>query len=176
MTFHISADFSEFNALIKDLGEGVEHAIRPSAQAGAQVLYDAAKSNVAAIGRVTGNLSSAIYQAYDQRASNTQQAFYQISWNAKRAPHGHLVEFGHIKRYASYVGKDGKWHTSVKPEMRGKKLPRGKLSQAVKDAYFVQLKTPVQVAAKPFMRPAADQMDKAIAAVETEFFKRINAL
>lgn len=176
MTFHINADFSEFNALIKDLGENVEHAIRPAAQAGAQVLYDTAKTNVAAIGRVTGNLSNAIYQAYDKHNSNEQQAFYQVSWNAKKAPHGHLVEFGHIQRYATYVGKDGKWHTRVRAEMRGKKPPSRKASQSVKDAYFVLRKTPVQVAAQPFMRPAADQMDKAIAAVEAEFFKRINVL
>lgn len=176
MTLHIQTDLSELNELLKDLGEGVEHAIRPAAQAGAQVLYDAAKANVAAIGRVTGNLSSAIYQAYDRRVSNQQQAIYQVSWNAKKAPHGQLVENGHMQRYVTYVGKDGKWHTAVKPEMRGKKLPRGRISQAVKDAYFVQRKTPIQVAAKPFMRPAADQMERAIAAAEAEFFKRINVL
>lgn len=176
MTFRVHADLSEFNEFIKDLGESVEHAIRPAAQAGAQVLYDNVKENVASIGRVTGNLSNAIYQAYDKRNSNEQQAFYQVGWNARKAPHGHLLEYGHIQRYVTYVGKDGKWHTAVRPEMRGKKLPRGKLSQAVKDAYFVQRRAPIHVAAQPFMRPAADQMDKAIVAVEAEFFKRINVL
>jgi HK97 gp10 family phage protein len=173
----IDVDLSELNALIKDLGEGVEQAIRPAAQAGAQVIYDAVKLNVGKIRTNTGNLASAIYQAYDKRASTNDFAAYGISWNPAKAPHGHWLEFGHIQRYQSYVGKDGKFHTLVRPEMRGKPKPGRRAPQAVKDAYYMPRKGgAVQVAAQPFMRPAFAQLDKAAAAVEQEFFKRINAI
>lgn len=173
----IDVDLSGFNELIKDLGEGIEHAIRPAAQAGAQVIYDEAKSNVERIGKKTGNLASAIYQAFDKRASTNVLAAYSVSWNAAKAPHGSLIEYGHISRYVSYVGKDGKFHTMIRPEKRGQKKPGRRASQAEKDAFYVVRKGgAVQIPAQPFMRPAADKLDKAAAAVEQEFFKRINAL
>lgn len=173
----IDVDLADFNELIRDLGESVEHAIRPAAQAGAQVIYDEAKKNVERIKQNTGNLASAIYQAYDKRASTNQLAAYSISWNAKKAPHGQLVEFGHISRYESYVGKDGKFHTMIRPEKRGQKKPNRRASQAEKDAFYVLRKGgAVQVAAQPFMRPAADKLEQAAAAVEQEFFKRINSI
>lgn len=65
----MNIDMSEFNALIKDLGEGIEDAIRPAAQAGAQVIYDQVKVNVNSIGVKSGNLRKAIYQAFDNQAS-----------------------------------------------------------------------------------------------------------
>jgi hypothetical protein len=173
----IDVDLSGFNELIKDLGEGIEHAIRPAAQAGAQVIYDEAKKNVERIKKNTGNLASSIYQAYDKRASGNQLAAYSVSWNAKKAPHGQLIEFGHIQRYESYVGRDGKFHTMIRPEKRGQKPPRGRASQAEKDAFYVLRKGgAVQWLAQPFMRPAGDKVEQAAAAVEQEFFKRINLL
>lgn len=173
----IDVDLVGFNELIKNLGEGVEHAIRPAAQAGAQVIYDEAKSNVERIKKNTGNLANSIYQAYDKRASTNTLAAYAVSWNAKKAPHGQLIEFGHIQRYESYVGKDGKFHTMIRPEKRGQKPPSRRAPQAEKDAFYVLRKGgAVQRLAQPFMRPAADKLDKAAAAVEAEFFKRINAL
>ena len=173
----MNVDLSEFNELIKDLGEGIEHAIRPAAQAGAQVIYDAARNNVERINRKTGNLASAIYQAFDKKASNNQLAAYTISWNARKAPHGGLIEFGHIQRYESYVGKDGKFHTMIRPDKRGQKPPRRRASQSEKDAFYVLRKGgAVQIAAQPFIRPAADKVTQAAAAVEQEFFKRVNAI
>lgn len=138
------------------LTDGAEAAVRPAAQAGAQVLYEAAKANVARIGRKTGNLAASIYQAYSRDNSGPLRAEYHVSWNRKKAPHGHLVEFGHIQRYVTFVDDQGKWRTAVRPEARGRKKPGRKAPQAVKDAYYVPLKGgPKLVGAKPFIRPAA---------------------
>src|SRR3990172_5071097 len=123
--------------MLDGLAGDIESAVRPMAFAASDVLYKDVKRNVAAIGRQTGNLERAIYQAYSENSSGPGKATYHISWNARKAPHGHLVEFGHIQRYASYVGSDGKWHTAVRPSMRGKPAPKGRASQATKDAYYV---------------------------------------
>jgi hypothetical protein len=114
---------------------------RPAAQAGAQVFYDEVNLNVSKIGKKTGNLASSIYQVYSKDNSDEKRATYHISWNARKAPHGHLVEYGHIMTRKAYVGSDGNWYTSK-----------------------VLLASPKQVAAKPFIRPAYDS--KAQVALE----------
>lgn len=115
--------------------------MRPAAQAGAQVFYDEVKTRVASIGKVTGNLASSIYQAWSRDRSIEGHSVYHISWNASKAPHGHLVEYGHTQTRKVYQGSDGKWYTSKE------KLP-----------------APKRVAARPFLRPAYDA--KATAAAE----------
>jgi len=130
----------------------VAQAVRPAAQAGAQVLYEAVKRNVAALGQETGNLQRAIYQAYSKDRSQGGKEVYHISWNARKAPHGHLVEFGYLQRYQ--VVKDrrtGKWIT-----IKSKRLS-----------------TPKQVPPKAFVRRAQAQMPAALQAAET---KLLNSL
>lgn len=170
----ISADLVGLNDLINELGDAVEEAARPAAQAGADVLYREVKANVSKIGKKTGNLESSIYQAFSANNSGPGHATYHVSWNAKKAPHGSLLEFGHIQRYASYVGKDGKWYTAVRPEMQGKPKPRRRASQAEKDAYYVLRQGgPVQWLGKAFVRQAASKMPEAVKAAEDELLKRI---
>lgn len=171
----IKVDLGSLDALLDRKRDKVEAAARPAAQAGAQVIYDAVKANVAAIGSKSGNLSKSIYQAYSESNSGPGKATYHISWNAKKAPHGHLVEFGHIQRYKVYVGKDGKWYTAVRPNMQGKPKPSRRASQAVKDAYYVPLPTPKQVAARPFIRPAIQKADQSVAAARKVFFDIVGA-
>jgi hypothetical protein len=138
-----------------ELADGAEAAVRPGAQAGAQVFYDRVKQNVGRLGRRTGKLSSSIYQVFSKDNSGRAVAQYHISWNRKKAPHGHLVEFGHVQRYVTYVDKRGEWKTLVRPEMRGKLRPKRHAALAVKDAYFVPLKGgPRIVGAKSFVRAA----------------------
>jgi hypothetical protein len=141
-------------AMLMELADEVEEAARPAAQAMAQVLYDEMLRNVRAIPQKTGKLADSIYQVYSQDHSGAGRATYHVSWNVRKAPHGHLVEFGHIQRYASYVGKDGNWYTAVRPEARGKPRPGRRASQAAKDAYYVTLPAPKQVAAHAFARRA----------------------
>lgn len=151
-SFSIRCDTAALHRMIDELGTDVEEAVRPVAEAGARVLYNAVKQNVASIGKVTGNLQRAIYEAFSKDNSGKGVATYQVSWNAKKAPHGHLLEYGHVQRYAVFIGKDGKWHTNKKK----------KLSQ------------PRQVAARPFVRPAAAKMPEAVAAMEAELFRYMN--
>ena len=151
-SFSIRCDTAALHRMIDELGTDVEEAVRPVAEAGARVLYNAVKQNVASIGKVTGNLQRAIYEAFSKDNSGKGVATYQVSWNAKKAPHGHLLEYGHVQRYAVFIGKDGKWHTNKKK----------KLSQ------------PRQIAARPFVRPAAAKFPEAVAAMEAELFRYMN--
>lgn len=171
-TVNMAVDLGAFNDMISGLEEDIEAAIRPAAQAGAQVFYDAVLQNVNALGKKTGNLARAIYQAYSEQNSGPGKATYHVSWNASKAPHGGLVEYGHIQRYAVNLAKDGKWYTLVKPSMRGKPKPKRNASQAEKDAYYIlRAGGPRQIAAQPFIRPAFYRQGEAIAAVEKKFFE-----
>lgn len=173
MSLTIGVNLDGLNSLIDALAGEAKEAIRPAAQAAAQVLYDNVKGNVEKIGRKTGNLASSIYQVYSESNSNENRAVYQVSWNAKKAPHGGLVEYGHLQRYAVYQRRDGKFITRVRAGMKGKRKPPRRASQATKDAYYVPLPQPVQVAAKPFIRPAIDKFDAAAKAAELSLINRL---
>ncbi len=174
MSFTIKVDTSRIDAIINSAEQDLMDAARPAAQAMAQVLYDRVKLNVASMGRVTGKLSDSIYQAFSKDNSSYGRAVYHISWNVKKAPHGHLLEYGHLQRYRVYVGDDGKFHTMVRPHMRGTKKPGRRAPQAVKDAYYVTLPTPIQVPAKAFVRRAMDSSGRALDAGEKVLLERIN--
>ncbi len=140
-------DVDALVAEAEGVGEKALAAVRPAAQAGAQVLYDQVKANVQALGRYTGNLDASIYQAYSADNSSDAKKVYHVSWNARKAPHGHLVERGYIKRYVSYVGKDGKWYTN-----KGKPLA-----------------SPHQVPGKAFVRRAESAVGSAESAMHARF-------
>jgi len=132
--FKITVDLASLRAQLQADAAACAEAARPAAQAGAQVLYDEVKRNVASIHRHTGNLASSIYQAFS--ADNSVpggRATYHVSWNARKAPHGHLVEFGHMLRY----------EISYDPQTRRFTTHKDK-----------PLAAPRQVAARPFVRPA----------------------
>ena len=144
----ISVDLSQlgFDALAKD----AEAAVRPAARAGALVIYEEVKRNVAKIRRRTGNLAASIYHAYSESNSGPSKAEYHVSWNPRKAPHGHLLEFGYLQRYRIIWDKQaGRFVT-----LRDQPLP-----------------APVRVGARPFMRPAMIAEPKAMQAVETRFFE-----
>ena len=146
--FSTSIDLSAFERDMEALAERAEKAARPAAQAGAQVIYERVKANVAALGRKTGNLDSAIYQAFSANNSGEGKATYHVSWNATKAPHGHLVEWGYIKRWQSIM-INGKWVTL-------KNRP---------------LATPVQVPGKAFMRRAKDALPMAEESMRAKFLE-----
>jgi hypothetical protein len=129
----IEFDAASAMAGLDQLAEEAAVNARPAAQAGAQVFYDEVKVNVSKLGTVTGNLAASIYQVYSTSNSSTTKATYHVSWNYRKAPHGHLVEYGHIQTRKVYLGSNGRWYTSKTP-----------------------LPAPVHVAAKPFLRPAYD--------------------
>jgi hypothetical protein len=78
-----------------------------------------------------GLLKSAIYVAFRENVSTRQQVVYGVSWNAKKAPHGHWAEFGHVQRFEVRTDPGGEWFTT--------KIPLDK---------------PRHIAATPFLRPA----------------------
>lgn len=174
MSLTISADMSGLNDLLDKLEGDVNAAVRPAAQAAAQVLYDRVRQNVAGLGRVTGNLAASIYQVYAADESDASKATYQISWNARKAPHGHLVENGYLQRYEMGFVNGRFIGPLVRPEMRGKPRPGRRASQAQKDAYFVPREGgPVQVPAKAFVRGAQDAFSQAMDAAKAELLRRI---
>lgn len=154
----MKVDMEAVRQLVDDLKADVEDAVRPAAQAAADVLYKAVLTNVDAIGRKTGNLRASIYQAFSEQNSakagaGYSRATYHVSWNARKAPHGHLVEYGHIQKFKVYLGKDGKWYTR-----KDRPLP-----------------APRQVAAHPFIRPAFHHQAEAADAARTKLLDLIGA-
>lgn len=174
----MSVDTQSFEAGLDAMLEGIAEGVRPAAQAGAQVIYDRVQANVAAIGKVTGNLSGSIYQAWSKDKSGRFQQTYHVSYRTKitglpRAPHGHLVEYGHIQRYVVRQRRDGSWYTAIRPEMRGKPKPTTK---AERDAYYILLpEGPKQVKAQPFMRPAVVVYPQAVEAMKQRWYEELRA-
>lgn len=170
----LRVDLGALNAMLRDMGDRTESAARPAAQAASKVLYDEVERNVTQIGVKSGKLGNSIYQVYSQDNSGPGHATYHISWNQRKAPHGGLLEFGHIQRYASYIGKDGKWHTAIRTEMHGKPKPSRRASQAQKDAYYVlRAGGPVHWIGKAFVRKATSKFPEAAAAAEAKLLEVI---
>lgn len=133
-TFRITVDLAGLRAQLQADAQAMGEAARPAAQAGAQVLVDEVRRNVGRIKRKTGNLAASIYQAYsDSNSTPGGKATYHVSWNPRKAPHGHLVEWGHLQRYE--VSRDPKTDRFI--THRDKPLA-----------------TPRQVPGRPFIRPA----------------------
>ncbi|MGO4379698.1 HK97 gp10 family phage protein [Pseudoduganella sp. RAF19] len=170
----LKVDLGGLRSMLDEMGDASIAAARPVAQAVAQVLYDEVKRNVQSIGRKTGNLDNAIYQAFSQANSGPGHATYHVSWNPRKAPHGYLIEFGYIQRYKAYIGKDGRWHTAIRRSMRGQRKPSRRASQEVKDAYYVPLATPRQVPARSFLRAAQSKFPAAMAVAEAKLLEIIN--
>lgn len=102
--FAIDFDPSGLNTALDNITAAAEENVRPAAQAGIQVLYEevllrvpvSKKARKTKRGRVIapGALKASIYQAYSKDNSGKGFATYHSSWNYRKAPHGHLVEFG----------------------------------------------------------------------------------
>lgn len=153
MSVSVKFNHGSFDASLAAFEQDVSDAVRPAAQAGAQVLYGEVKKNVEALGRKTGKLASAIYQAFSKDNSEEGvKATYHVSWNAKKAPHGHLIEYGYMQVYQVVVDKDGNFVT-----LKNRKL-----------------KTPKQIPAHPFVRPAQAKIAAALDAAEREFYRHLN--
>lgn len=153
-SFRMSVDIRGIELTMDALVGDAAAAARPAAQAGAQVLYEQVKANVAGIRRKTGNLAASIYQAYNDKRSTAGGAqSYTVSWNTRKAPHALLVEYGHLQRYE--VTRDPKTGRFITHRDR-------------------PLAAPIQIPAKPFLRPAISAMPRAEAAMRAEFLRRLN--
>lgn len=106
------AEITGLDAAIDALKHKAEAAIRPAAQAGAQVYYDAVKatapksseghwfhgSSFRSSGQKywfeSGSLKGAIYQVYSKDSSSKTNAEYQVAWNHRKVPYGFMVVAG----------------------------------------------------------------------------------
>jgi hypothetical protein len=189
-SFTMSVDTSALNKQLQGIAEAIDGVVRPAAQAGAQVLYEEVKRNASRLGRVSGRLQNAIYQAFSTDNSSEKTATYHVSWRTKkgfiddngkkvelsRAPHGHLIEYGHLMPYrVVFNKKTGKFVTLRRPESKGKPPPSPRASKSVKDAYYMPWPDgKVRVAPpKPFVRPAAAKFGDALDAAEKKAFDLI---
>lgn len=174
--FSVRVDTSSLDALMDELADEADEVARPAAQAMAQVMYDEVKRNVSKLGRVTGNLDRSIYQAFSADNSGEGRATYHVSWNHKKAPHGHLVEFGYMRRYKMYLDNSGNVRPMVRPGMDGRRRPGRNASQAEKDEYFVPLPGgPQHVGARAFVRSAYNErvIEAAKEAATKELYRRL---
>ena len=139
---HSRFDVAEVFAGLDRLGAAKERVARAMGVAMGQAVRDEAKLRVS-IGELfdgaltPGLLRDAIYLAYDKRRNvlNPDRFRYVVSWNSKKAPHGHLVEFGHWMPYLYATDKQGHYWTP-KPHQPQRQ--------------------PFWVAARPFLGPAFD--------------------
>lgn len=169
----INADLAGLDDYMDALADNAEAAARPAAQAAVQVLYNRIRMNVAGMGRVSGNLYDSIYQAFSAANSSPGHAVYHTSWNPRKAPHGHLLEWGWFMRYRYYRGGDGQIRPMVRPGMDGKRPPSRHAGPEAMAAYYVPLPSPVHVPGRAFVRSAAADIDAAYKAAEETLLTHI---
>lgn len=135
--------------------------LRSATYAGAKALYEEMCVNADAVnrsGQAKGQLRGAIYHWHDDNKSTLNSHTYYIGVNKKKAPHWHLVEFGHWMPYVTYKGKDGQFHTK---RVNGKP---------------VYLQTPKFVPANPYIRPTWEaKKDYAIGQIKLTLAEKLKA-
>lgn len=107
-----SVNLDSITRQIDKIGVDAKAAIRPAAQAAAQVYYDAVKAaapkskgahwfhgtSFKSTGQKywfeSGTLKSAVYQVYSKSNSSATQATYHIAWNHRKVPYGFMVTGG----------------------------------------------------------------------------------
>lgn len=144
-------DFSEIMAGLDRLAEAKEPIAREIGVAMGQTVRDEAKLRVPVGTQYGGSkspglLRSALYLAYDDRRNvlNPDRYRYVVSWNSKKAPHGHLIEFGHWMPYTYRTDKQGHYWT-----------PKPLQKQEAK----------IWVAAHPFLGPAFSATQPSLFAI-----------
>ena len=120
MGMRINMNVAQFKEQLQATTNELQKATRPAAQAGAQIIYDAARLNAPVSKKphkfygthkvygpyAPGNLRDSIYQVYSKTNSYKDVSTYHISWNADKAPYGAMVEFGTSKSPArSFISK-----------------------------------------------------------------------
>lgn len=108
----IRIDTAAFSAALEKRKQALLEAVRPAAQAGAEFVYQEARTRcpVSAEAHIfhgssyrktgtrylfyPGDLRKAIYQVYSKDKSGPATAVYHVSWNSKKAPYGYMVEYG----------------------------------------------------------------------------------
>lgn len=79
---------------------------RAGAYAGATVFYDEIRRNVPVD---EGVLKDSIYRYRDDARSRDGVEVFAVGPNKRKAPHWHLIEYGHWLVNRVYKGQDGRW-------------------------------------------------------------------
>ncbi len=164
------------------LTEKLEGAIRPAAQAGAQVFYDEVLAKTPA---KTGRLKSAIYQKFVAEESiDGIRAAYKISWRTgyrgavlPSVTYGHFFEYGWWQRYEMARNEAGEFIGPMRqPGTEGKKKPSRRASQAERDAYWVPKKGgPVWHLPIGMVRNSYEsKMAAAVAAIKAKLIEEVS--
>lgn len=137
-------DMSQWLTGLDNLGGPIRESLaRRMAVSGGIVLRDEAKAlapkgvaEAQAIRQYGGSLNpgaleNAMYLALNETMTTDTIFTYTISWNSKKAPHGHLLEFGHWQPYVVVFTEENGWIT-----------------------LNVEKDTPTRVPAYPFLGPA----------------------
>lgn len=124
--------------------------LRRAAAAGAVVLYDEMRTRVPVR---EGTLKDSIYRYWVRRDGDSERQTYYIGPNKAKAPHWHLVEYGHMR--INVVFRD---------EVTGELIVTKR-----------RLPAPAWVPAQPYIRPAFDaRAADAVQAMRTEFGRAID--
>ena len=110
LTFDLNT--AKLEAALDRVKAKAESAIRPAAQAGAQVYYEAVK-DATPVSKAdhwfhgtsfktagtkywfeSGSLKNAVYQVYSKNNSSATNAEYQVAWNHRKVPYGFMVTAG----------------------------------------------------------------------------------
>ena len=162
-------DMSEVMAGFKKLEAAKEPIARAMGVAMGQEVRDEAKVRAPVLKpedqgydqQQPGTLRDAIYLAFDDRKHilNPSSYTYTVSWNSRRAPHGHLKEFGFEQRYRVARGATtGLWYTPLS----GTKAAKGR------NAGFPRPDGPLVIAPEPFLGPAFDMMQPRLLSIAIE--------
>mgnify|MGYP000466218330 CR=1 FL=1 len=141
-----------------------EKALRSATYAGAKILYEELSRRVQTVTpnlyeAKTGQLERAIYHWHDDKKSGANKQVYAIGVNKVKAPHWHLIEYGHWQIYTVYQGSDGKYYT-----MKVNGQP-------------VMSRNPTRVQAYPYIRPTWDSTGaKALEAVKNKMSDKLKEL
>lgn len=95
-----------------------------------------------------GTLKDAIYLAYAPNRSDKVQFTYTVSWNAKKAYWGAMVEFGVDMVHQVVSDGEGNFWTVADPDGLPTKRSNGPM--------MARKKGPLHIEARPFLGPALD--------------------
>ena len=123
-TFSIHFDVSALDAQVDALQDDMQQALRPAAQAGAQLLYDHVLLNTPRSDKGhwfhgtsfkvngkkywfdSGTLRQSVYQAFATKESHPLHPVYSVGFNPRKCPYAYMVEYGTSKtRPVKFVGR-----------------------------------------------------------------------
>lgn len=129
----LSFDASDVLKNLGDLADPLYSVARTMGVAVGAAMRDEAKANV---NSETGRLKDAIVVKYAAEDSSTKNVRYVVTWNRKKAPHGHLVEFGHWRTHEVVKLPDGTIRT-------GALLPRAEWDWTPAKAFLRRAQTTI---------------------------------